>query len=158
MAKAKSTDLTVVDPQAVSEFDHDVQAILPAHYRIKETKSVTRPVMSQVNREEPFVVTIESQMVLAERFVQYGPDGKELPPDPNNPPMNPPWVCNVIDLQDQTEKVLICNAQIFSGLKRNYPNDSYVGRSFAMISKLLPHPNKTARQMRAYAIRELIFE
>lgn len=159
MAKSKGNDLVIAtnEPAAVTRFEADLQSALAPHIKIKETITVTRPVLSQIGRDGvPFAITAEGPIVKAQRYVRTDSDGNPLAPDPNQPEMPPPDLMNVIDLSDGVEKILVVNAMLASALRRNYPNDTYVGKSFGIVGMRKPH--KGGWSIRDYFIRELILE
>ena len=118
---------------------------LPGHLgKIVGHVAVTRETLQQEDGV-PIAVRIQSKIVKGEDRE----DAKEGD-------MRPPDLCNVLNLETGEEQVLIVNVKLKSGLRRGYPDDTYVGRSFALVSIKVPFKgNKTVRD---YMVKELLFE
>ncbi len=68
-----------------------------------------------------------------------------------NNKMEPPHVCEVVDLTDGVVKKLIVNTVLLKVLEENYPNHSYVGKSF-LIAKTSPEGE---RKYALYDVNEI---
>ena len=108
--------------------------------KVKIVKNVTLPVLRQ-HDGVPIAVQFDSEIKQA---VKLANDDSER---------QPPKIANVIDLQTGELCTLICNAARVSALERMYPDEKYVGKQFAMVSRKRPH--KGERTIREYAIREI---
>lgn len=117
---------------------------LPSSVKVVGIKSVTRPVLKQVDNI-PIAVKIISPIRKGEIFKQEGRDD-----------MKPADICFVVNLQTGEEQTLVCNAALKSALERTYEDDGYNGRYFAIISQKRPH--KETRTIREYFIKELELE
>lgn len=123
----------------------------------KMAQQVTRSVLQQKD-DVPVHVKIEAPI---RRALERA--GRK-PKDPNSAP--PPAVVDVINLETGELQVLVCGAMLESALTEKYepaPVDrdgvivgvpGYVGRSFALVSRLVNMPGSTKR-MRDYQIIEI---
>jgi hypothetical protein len=110
-----------------------------------KAKQVTRSVLTQVDGE-PVAITITSEIVQAAE-----PRGERKETDPER---KPPKICQVTNLLTGELQIFICNYVFEAEITEKYPDLSYVGRSFAVESKLLPRKGKQS-QLRIYNIAEL---
>jgi hypothetical protein len=105
-----------------------------AEFKPVTKKLLTRPVIKwQVDKTRYF--KIENAMHI----------GKEIKArrnaDPNEKAKEPATICNVIDLENGALAQLIVNAVLKSVLTEEYPNDTYVGKCFA-VTKQSRQPGK----------------
>lgn len=108
-------------------------------------KQVTRTVLAQEDNI-PFYVTFQTAAIEAEVLVNNA--GRKAAND-----MGPPRICNVENLENGAQQTLIMNAVLEAELDRNYPDQSYVGRSFA-IRRQAHH--KDDKRYKTYQIAEII--
>lgn len=87
----------------------------------KRKKLLTRPVLKYVV-DTPNYVLIETAAHIG-KSMKPGPDGKQK---------EPATLCNVVDLKTGEPAQIILNAVVKSVLAEEYPNDSYVGKCFAI--------------------------
>lgn len=107
---------------------------------VKVKRNVTLPVLRQ-HDGRPIAVQFDSPIKQAKKL------------DGDTSDRNPPKVASVIDLSSGELMTLICNAAMVSALEREYPDEAYVGKQFAMVSMKRPH--KGERSLREYSIREI---
>jgi len=100
---------------------------LPDGTRFKVAKQVTRTVLQQVN-EVPFYIEITSSIHVSTIDPEYS---KYKNKDTGEASL--PDVCDVTNLETGECQILIVNTVLGSELERNYPGDSYVGRSFGVL-------------------------
>lgn len=168
MTKKETTETTIANPDAVAP-NAEVSVItetkdvavsaplagtvfagldLGGGFKIVGAVTVTRPVLKQADGV-PFAVRFDGAIFESKIDAGKKKAGETV--------MAPAMVAYVTDLQTGEECTLICNAALTSGLTDMYPDDGYVGRAFACVSKLRPHDGGK-KQIREYAVRELIIE
>jgi hypothetical protein len=102
-------------------------------------EQVTRTVLRQ-QEAQPFAVTFES------------PAFKSAPlPSPGRP-MQPPDVCNIINLETGDKQILIMNTVLLGELNRAFPNDTYVGKSFLIRGETPVNGDGEKKGYRVYQI------
>lgn len=93
----------------------------PAPFVAKRKKLLTRPILKFV-KDVPQYIKFEGAIYLGKEMKQKAEDKKK----------EPAHLADVIDLQTGELAQIIVNAVPMSVLKENYPNDSYVGKCFAI--------------------------
>lgn len=93
----------------------------------KKVRQVTLPVL-KLDSKEPRYLHFIGPMHLGEA-VKAG-EGKKQ--------MEPATVAHCLDMTTGEEGQLICSAMLASQIRREYPDDSYVGRGFELTSTKVP--------------------
>lgn len=109
----------------------------------KTKKILTRPLL-KFEEGKPRYVKIDAKMYI-------GKDMKVRESDKDKPKKEPAMLANVINLETGEEAQIIVSAVVKSVLEEEYPNDTYVGRGFA-ITKL---GRAAGRQYFAYNVEEI---
>lgn len=116
---------------------------------IKEVKTVTRPLLSQVG-DAPIYVRIDGEIHTSEI------EGRKKKGE-DKPDMEPANVCNVLNLMTGEDQQIIVNAALETGLTDAYKNKGYIGKCFAIASRLRPHDGGK-KQIREYMVKEIVVE
>jgi len=127
--------------------EHDFNALkLGGGFEIAGVKTVTRPVLKQ-----------HDHIWMAVRFDSEIFQGKELTGTKRDgeAKIAPAQLAYVTNLETGEEQTLIVNAALKTGLEDTYPEKAYVGRAFALRSKIRPHDGGK-KQIREYEVKELI--
>lgn len=113
---------------------------------LKVVKQVTRTVLQQKD-DVPFCVTFESAIRESEVQEGTGRGGK--------PKMAAARVADVLNIETGSHQILICNTVLEGELNRNYPDNSFVGRTFLMRS-FFPVDLNSVTGKKAYKVFEII--
>lgn len=133
--KSTSTDLIV--PPTTKAVAASVVAL---GYEV--VNQVTRDVKRQIDNV-PFYVMFEGPM-------DKGPDLEQYTK------MKSAVVAPIVDLETGEFMVLICNAVLESELRQSYPDEGYVGKSFAIVRNVARKDNSgNDRRYKSYRILEL---
>jgi hypothetical protein len=127
LAQRASTSLTSMDPPKGWSVD----------------RQITRTVLRQIDFE-PFFCTIESVAALGVAIAASG-----------RPAKDPPTLCDVIDLATGELQILVMNKVLLSELDRAFPDNGYVGRSFAIVRHGHQDATDTDKRYKLYKILEL---
>lgn len=142
-AKVATASATMADvkgmPSGLSKFAS--LKILGAN--VTEVKAVTRPVLRQIDNV-PCAVRILTHIYKGQEIKKKRAGGTS---------MAPANLCSVINMETGEEMTLIANSVLQSELDRACPNQSYVGRYFALVS-VKETTKDGARSLRRYDIME----
>lgn len=108
-----------------------------AGFRVK--KAITLPVLKLTPGEERYLQFIGAMHI-----------GKDTGQSMNGKKMDPATVADVIDLQTGEAGVLICATVLQKEIRDAYPDDSYVGRGFAITVTKVPE-----KKYNLYSILEI---
>src|ERR1700677_500397 len=102
------------------------QAALP---RFKVIKHVTLPLLKLGT--EPSFVRFDAPMYLSEKATPTRPraEGAEPKADKKAPPV----LAEVTDMVRNIKCQIICNTVLETELKKKYPSDAYVGKTFRLV-------------------------
>ena len=113
---------------------------------LQVVKQVTRTVLQQKD-SVPFCVTFESAIRDSEVQEGTGRGGK--------PKMAAARVADVVNIEGGSHQILIVNTVLEGELNRNYPDNSFVGKTFLMKS-YFPADLNSATGKKAYKVFEII--
>lgn len=117
-------------PVGVVEFDNGLKFVVK--------KQITRTVLRQIENE-PFYIEFETAAAEGEKL-----EGSK---------MQPARLCNVHNLDTNAKELLIMNTVLEKELDKAYPDQSYVGKAFAIRSKV--NDRGEGNKYRIYEIAEL---
>lgn len=110
-------------------------------------RNVTLPVL-KIEIEKPVYVTIREAMRLGSAQKAGRDDGKG---GEKKAKMEPATVTSVVDLETGEVKTLIVSAVIKGIFNDDYPNDSYVGKSFCLVK----HAKKEGKNYFNFSVDEI---
>ena len=122
-AQAAESTAVVVSTSKGSIADAAVLGALAGKFKVK--KAVTLPTLKLVD-DIVYAVKFDGPLTVAPNKTEAGSaraDGTRMPP---------PVVANVINLQNGMLCRIVAKAVLKNELEENYPDQSYVGKSFAM--------------------------
>lgn len=113
----------------------------PAGAKFARTRAVTLPILKFVE-EVPRFLTLTGEMFT----------GKEQKADkPGEKPMEPATLCHATDLETGELGQIIVNTALVGILNEEYPNTSYVGKSF----ELTKHAKKDGKRYNTFSVFEV---
>lgn len=112
--------------------------------RFAVVRNVTLPVF-KVEIEKPIYCTIKDAMRVSSA------QGKAKGDKPGEAKKEPATVCTAVDLETGELKTLIVSAVIKSIFTEDYPNDSYVGKSFCLVK----HAKKEGKNYFNFSVDEV---
>ncbi len=101
-----------------------------------KVKSVTRPILKIEKGGKPVYFRCDGPIVQAEQMEK----GREKL-DANGVALPPPFIMPVTNLETGEENTIVLNKVLHSELEKNYPDQSYVSRCFA-VEKYAPSGDK----------------
>lgn len=107
----------------------------------KTKKVLTRPVLKFTEGVTHYV-KIEAAMFIGKEMKQKAGDDKKK---------EPATILNVIDLESGEVAQMLVNAVVKSVLTEEYPNDSYVGKCFALTKM----PRQPGKQYNPFHVNEI---
>ncbi len=104
----------------------------PTKLKFKRTKRVTLPIV-KLTADVPRYLKFTDKIYLGKEIKEKLKEGEKK--------KAPAHLVNVIDLESGEEGVIVLNKVLMSTLLEEYPDDSYIGKSFE-ITKLAKNPGK----------------
>jgi hypothetical protein len=127
------------NPAVAVEPTEATQAVKPA-FQFKVLKNVTLPLI-KLEIDTPEYVKLTGTM-----FV-----GKEVKGTGDKAKMEPAVLCHCVNLQTGENAQIIVNAVVKENLNDNYPENSYVGKSF----ELIKHDKREGKRYNDFSITEI---
>ena len=134
------TVVAAVPSASLSQMAQQTTVIGGKTYKL--ARKVTLPLLKQKENE---IVTVKILTAMKE--------GKKIEKgDAAQRAMPPAILCNVLDLADMGEKQYIIPAVLKGVFEDEFPNDTYVGKSFAILAM----PKETGKRYKPFAVNEII--
>ena len=115
--------------------------ILASGLKFKKIRSVTVPVIKMMPGK-PVYLRFEGKMEISKQVNQ-----KKV----GDEPMKPATILHCVNLQNDSECILIVGAMLKSVIDEAYPNATYVGKNF----ELMNHGKLGDRKYNAYSLNEV---
>lgn len=146
MARAPSTAVATTEQSLSSR----AVAQAPVHVAGMEYEAVqiTRTVLSQKDDVPIFVICDGAIYQGEDRAAKRGKEHKEgdLPP---------PKLMDVTNMETGELQVIVVGVSLEDTLNEKYPDESYVGKAFRMVSTTVPVKGGQGRRVRIYNMAEL---